>query len=380
MEIAVRIGVFILGAALVFWTLSSAIRSFVLPRSENVFLTRLVSQVIFRLFRIRLNWADTYPELDRVMAFFSPVALLTLPLVWLSCVALGYTAMFWAVGVRPLYDAFWLSGSSLLTLGFAPVNNLAQMLLAFSEATIGLGMVALLIAYLPTMFTAFTKREAAVSMLEIRAGNPPSAVEMISRMHRIRGLEYLSEIWPKWEEWFVNLEQTHTSLIHLVFFRSPHTGQSWVVAAGTILDAAALTASTLDIPRDPHADLCIRSGYLALRSIVDFFGLPHDANPKPDDPISVTRAEFDAVCDELESVGVPLVPDLDQAWRDFVGWRVNYDRVLRILAGLTMAPEAPWSGDRAVRLPVRLFMRATDDKHFVPPPDLKKIKSKMDSY
>jgi hypothetical protein len=178
---------------------------------------------------------------------------------------------------------------------------------------------------------------------------------MISRMHRIRGLEELSEVWPQWEDWFVNLEQTHTSLIHLVFFRSPHVGQSWVVAAGTILDAAALTASTLDIPHDPRADLCIRAGYLALRSIVDFFGLPHNPKPNPDDPISVSRAEFDAVCCELEEAGVPLKVDRDQAWQDFSGWRVNYDAVLRTLAGLTMAPNASWSGDRPIRPRLRLF-------------------------
>jgi hypothetical protein len=356
-EVVVRIVVFAIGVVIVGWTLTSAIRSFVLPRSDNVFLTRLVSQAIFRGFQFRLRWASTYEQRDRIMAFFSPVTLLALPVVWLACIALGYTAMFWAVGVHPLYNAFWLSGSSLLTLGFAPVNNLAQMLLAFSEATIGLGMVALLIAYLPTMFTAFTEREAFVSMLEVRAGNPPSAVEMIKRMHRIRGLDELSEVWPTWENWFVNLEQTHTSLIHLVFFRSPHVGQSWVVAAGTILDAAALTASTLDVPRDPHADLCIRAGYLALRNIVDFFGLPHNPNPSPNDPISVTRAEYDAVCAELETVGVPLRVDREQAWQNFAGWRVNYDTVLRLLAGLTMAPEAPWSGDRAIRLSVRLFVK-----------------------
>ena len=140
MGIVVRVIVFILGATFVFWTLSSAIRSFVLPRSDNVFLTRLVSQALFKLFQLRLRWAYTYPERDRVMAFFSPVALLTLPVTWLACITLGYTAMFWAVGVQPLYEAFWLSGSSLLTLGFAPVHNLVQMVLAFSEATIGLGM------------------------------------------------------------------------------------------------------------------------------------------------------------------------------------------------------------------------------------------------
>jgi hypothetical protein len=354
-EILLGSVVFALGAVIVVWTLSSAIRSFVLPRSDNVFLTRIVSQVIFRLFALRLRWARTYEQRDRIMAFFSPVALLALPVVWLACIAIGYTAMFWAVGVRPVYNAFWLSGSSLLTLGFAPVDTLGQMLLAFSEATIGLGMVALLIAYLPTMFTAFTEREAAVSMLEVRAGAPPSAVEMIKRMHRIRGLDELSEVWPQWEDWFVNLEQTHTSLIHLVFFRSPHVGQSWVVAAGTILDAAALTASTLDIPRDPRTDLCIRAGYLALRNIVGFFGIPYNPNPKPDDPISVSRAEFDVVCCELEEAGVPLKTDRDQAWRDFAGWRVNYDTVLLTLAGLTLAPKAPWSGDRSIRPRLRLF-------------------------
>jgi hypothetical protein len=348
MEIIIRIFVFILGAAIVVGTLSTAIRTLVLPRSENVFLSRLVFQIVFRFFCLRLRWTHSYAERDRMMAFFSPVALLLLPVVWLTVVTLGYTGMFWAFGVRPWYNAFLLSGSSLLTLGFAPVNNLPQMLLAFSEAVIGLGLVALLIAYLLTMFTAFTEREAAVTMLEVRAGAPPSAVEMIARTHRIRGLDNLSEVWPVWEAWFVNLEQTHTSLIPLVFFRSPHPGQSWVVAAGTVLDAAALTASTLDLPRDARAELCIRAGYLALRHIVDFFYLPHNPNPRPDDPISVSRTEFDAVCDRLASAGVPLKPDRDQAWRDFAGWRVNYDTVLLTLAGLTMAPRAPWSGDRAI--------------------------------
>ena len=357
MEIFVQILVFVLGALIVAWTLNSAIRSFVLPRSENVFLTRVVFQGLFRIFLLRLRWANTYAKRDRIMSLFSPFGLLLLPVVWLACIMLGYMFMFWAVGVQPWYEAFWLSGSSLLTLGFAPVNNLAQMVLAFSEATIGLGMVALLIAYLPTMYTAFTEREAAVSKLEIYASTPPSAVEMITRMHRIRGVEYLNEFWPAWETWFVDLEQTHTSLSPLIFFRSPHTGQSWVVTAGTILDAAALTASTLDVPQNPHANLCIRAGYLTLRSIVDFFGLPYNPSPKPDDPISITRAEFDDVCARLESAGVPLKPNRDQAWHDFSGWRVNYDTPLRILAGLTMAPEAPWSGDRPLQVPVRLFRR-----------------------
>ncbi len=347
-DILLRLAAFGFGVAIVAGTLISAVRTFVLPRSENTLLTWVVFEFVFGLFWLRLRWARTYAERDRVMAFFSPLALLCLPVVWLTLITVGYTGIFWAVGVTPLYSAFFLSGSSLLTLGFAPVDNLAQLVIAYSEATLGLIMVALLISYLPTMYTAFTEREAAVSMLEVRAGDPPSAVEMIIRMHRIKGLQFLTEEWMKWEKWFVDLEQTHTSLIPLVFFRSPHVGQSWVVAAGTILDAASLTAAAIDKPRDPHAELCIRAGYLALRSIVDFFGLPHNPKPKPTDPISVTRAEFDAVIEQMSVAGVPLKPDLEQAWRDFQGWRVNYDRVLLILAGLTMAPTAPWSGDRPI--------------------------------
>lgn len=349
-DVVIRIVAFGVGVWIVYFTMISAIRTFVMPRSENVFLTRLVFQAVFQVFQFFLRWRTTYPQRDRLMSFFSPVALLFLPVVWLTLATTGYTAMFWATGVQPLYNAFLLSGSSLLTLGFAPVDNFFQMLLAFSEAALGLIMVALLIAYLPTMYTAFTEREAAVSMLEIRAGDPPSPAEMIIRMHRIKGLQYLSEEWIKWERWFVDLEQTHTSLIPLVFFRSPHVGQSWVVAAGTVLDAAAISAAAINQPRDPHAELCIRAGYIALRGIVDFFNLPHNAHPRPDDPIHVSWAEFDHVYQQLADAGVPLKPDREQAWRDYAGWRVNYDAVLLMLAGLTMAPRVPWSGDRAIRV------------------------------
>ena len=109
-----------------------------------------------------------------------------------------------------------------------------------------------------------------------------------------------------------------------------------------------------------QADLCIRAGYLALRRIADFFQIAYNANPQPGDPISISRDEFDAACDELARHGVPLKADRDQAWRDFAGWRVNYDTVLLALAAITMAPYAPWSSDRSL-LPAR--RRPTDRAH-----------------
>jgi hypothetical protein len=171
---------------------------------------------------------------------------------------------------------------------------------------------------------------------------------MISRTYRIRGLAYLGELWAEWEKWFADIEESHTSLAALVFFRSPHPERSWITAAGAVLDTASITASTLDNPRDPRADLCIRAGFLALRAIADFFRVEYNPNPNPTDPISISQWEFDEVYDQLAAAGVPLNPDREQCWRDFAGWRVNYDTVLLALARLTAAPYAPWSSDRSI--------------------------------
>jgi len=342
-----RMLVFILGAFTAGFTLSSAVRSFVLPRSAPDPLARLVfigSRLVFRLFTLRAN---TYLARDRILAVYAPVTLLVLLPVWLVLVWLGYAGMYWSLGIANWSQALQVSGSSLLTLGFAQAQNFGELLLVFSEATLGLMLVAVLIAYLPTMYSAFSRREAAVAKLEIRAGSPPSAEEMFARYHRLGRLQLLSEVWITWEEWFTDLEESHTSLTALVFFRSPQPDRSWITAAGAVLDAASLAASSLDLPRDAQQDLTIRAGYIALRRIADFFRITYNPHPLPGDPIHVTRQEFDGVLDRLAVQGVPIKPDREQAWKDFAGWRVNYDSVLISLAYLVSAPEAPWSSDRA---------------------------------
>lgn len=345
----VRVLVFVLGVAIVTVTLSSAVRTFVLPRSASDWIVGIVFLTMRQLFKLRTFRARTYAERDRAMAFYAPLSLLALLVVWLVCIMVGYTAMFWALDVGPWRVVLTLSGSSLLTLGFASVSTLPATLLAFSEAMIGLILVALLLAYLPVMYAAFSRREAVVTMLEVRAGSPPSAVEMIERFNRLEQLDRLGELWVTWEIWFVDIEETHTSLTALAFFRSPQSDHSWVTAAGAVLDAAALVSSTVDVPRNPQTDLCLRAGYLALGRIAAFFRVSYNPHPDPSGPISIAREEFDAVYDRLASAQVPLKPDRDQAWRDFVGWRVNYDSVLLTLAALTMAPYAPWSSDRSLR-------------------------------
>jgi hypothetical protein len=267
--------------------------------------------------------------------------------IWYILITLGYMCIYWVIDKISWYEAFFLSGSSLLTLGFASPGSLPKTILVFSEATLGLILVALLIAYLPTMYAAFSRRETAVTLLEVRAGDPPSAIEMILRFNRIQGLDQLSEVWQDWENWFADIEESHTSLQPLVFFRSPRADRSWVNAAGTVLDGAALTRSTIDIPADPQADLCIRAGFLALRHIADLFDIQYNPEPRfPDEPISITQTEFEEACKKLADAGIPLKSDRQKAWQDFAGWRVNYDKALLALAYLTMAPKATWISDR----------------------------------
>lgn len=348
MELA-HLSVFLCGAALAIRTVYSAIQTFILPRAANDIITRLVFRCLRGIFNVPLKKARTYQQRDRIMALYAPIGLLLLPPVFLILLLISFTLMYWAVGqVGSWTQALKVSGSSLLTLGYQAPADLLDGLLMFAEAALGLIMVAVLIAYLPTIYGAFQRREQAVTMLEVRAGSPPSASELILRYQRIHGLDRLTVLWNEWERWFADIEESHTSLAALVFFRSPQPDHSWVTAAGAVLDAAAMIRSSVDVPHEAQADLCIRAGYLALRRIADFFKISYNAQPRPDDAISISRAEFETACDELQRNGVPLKTDRDQAWRDFAGWRVNYDTVLLALAAITMAPYAPWSSDRSI--------------------------------
>lgn len=342
-----RVAVFVAGMAVVGWTVMSAITTVILPRSTQSRITRAV----FRAVRVPFDWlareSRSYDERDRVMALFAPVGLVALPGAWLALLAGGYTALFWSLHLGSVGEAFNLSGSSLTTLGFAAPRGTAEHVLAFTEAGLGLFVLTLMITYLPSMYSAFSRRETQVALLEVRAGEPPSAVEFVLRHHRIGWLGQLDATWLEWERWFAELEETHTSYAALSFFRSPQPGRSWVTAAGTMLDSASLMAAAVPVGSPGPKGVCIRSGYLALRRIADFFGIAHDADPAPEDPISITRDEFDDVWARLAEAGVPLVDDPAQAWRDFAGWRVNYDTVLLAIAEITMAPYAPWTSDRS---------------------------------
>jgi hypothetical protein len=358
MEVVRDVALFAGGVVLVLVVVDSALRTFMLPRGVIVTLTRAVSISVRVLFDLRTRWARTYEARDRAMALYGPVSMFALVIAWILLVLLGFTMMFVAIEGVSWKVAFIQSGSSLLTLGFERPIGFWAATLGFVEAALGLGLLALLIAYLPTIYGAFSRREVQVAHMAARAGTPPSAVDLVRRAHLIGRLDDLDDVWVEWQLWFAELQETHTSLPYLNWFRSPDPNRSWVTAAGAVLDAAALVNSTVDVPRQPMGALCIRSGFTALRSISRYFRIPYPDDPAPDDPISIDRVEWEDACRALEAAGVPLVADRDQAWRDFAGWRVNYDVPLVTLAGLLVAPYAPWSSDRSIPFKVRLIKRA----------------------
>src|SRR3954462_1887775 len=296
MHFAVVVLAGLAGTGLVGATVLSAAQTLAVPRGTPVRISRWVIIVVGAVLGLLAARSD-YRARDRLMALYAPLALLCLPVVWLALVLVGFTLVFWASGQT--WDAAFLeSGSSLSTLGFKTPGDLPAAGVAFAEAVLGLGLLALLISYLPSIYASYSRREAMVTALETQAGSPPSGAELLRRLAQIEGLGELEGFWRDWARWFAELEETHTSIPSLVFFRSPQPDRSWITAAGAVLDGAAISMSSVESDRLPEAALCVRSGYLALRNIADFFSIPFDPDPRPDDPISVSRDEFDQAFDQ----------------------------------------------------------------------------------
>lgn len=335
--------VVLVGVGLAIWLLSSAVRTLVIPRPERVWLTsslfrfaRFVTVAIARRF-------EDPARRHRILGSFAPVVLISLPLIWSIGLIISFGAIFWGLGGVSLAEAIELSGSSLTTLGFIDAPTVFTHLIAIVEALLGLAIIALVISFLPTFYAMFSRRELAVGRLTTRAGEPPTPFEFIVRLHTIGRLDGVADRWEDWESWFTDIGETHTNFPALVYFRSARSQRSWVTAAETSLDAAsAITALEL-VESTGQAQTLIRSGYLALRGIADFFGMPPERDPDQLDQLNVSRADFDQLVDDLESHGVMSTVDRDDAWLAFAGWRVNYDQAIVGLQNLVVDVPSHWS-------------------------------------
>jgi hypothetical protein len=341
-SVAGRIALGLLGAAIVVWVLDAAVRTFLLPRVASVRLSRGIAGAIRKLFETVGSSRTPYLERDRRLAMYPPVLLLSYQATWLSLSLVAFGFLFVAAGAPSLARGFELSGSSLFTLGTTAAVGAGEMALSYLEAAIGLTLLALLIAFIPTIYSAFQRREMSVSRLSVRAGVPATPWGILEIAKSVNDYGRLDDLWREWESWFIELRETHTTLTILNFYRTPIPGQTWVGSAASVLDAAALFNSSVDLPPSASAGLCIRSGWLALRGVSDYFRVEYPHDPDGTEPISISREEFDLALDHLTRSGVPVIADHDQGWLDFVGWRVNYDAMIEELHVLTSSPRTDW--------------------------------------
>jgi hypothetical protein len=321
--------------------LDAAIRTFLLPRVADVTLSRTTGHLIRSIFNL-IAGHKSYPTKDRILSLYASITLLTYQTLWLGLSVVAFAFFYVAAGASSFGTAFEVSGSSLFTLGIVAMHHGGVSALEFIEAGIGLTLLALLIAFIGPLYQSFQRREYAVSRLTVRAGIPATPWGVLEIAQSVESYDRLDELWREWEQWFIDVGETHTTLTILNFYRSPSPKQTWIGCAATVLDAAALFNAAVDAKPSPTAGLCIRAGWLTLRRIADYFRVPYPTKMSSDIPISITREEFEIVLKRLESVGVPILPDHDAAWSDYVGWRVNYDAMIEHFYTLFTCPRTDW--------------------------------------
>jgi hypothetical protein len=350
------------GTVVVMSVLISALETVVLPRNGFTRISRAVFAIANRL--LVRPWRHGVVR-DSFRTLYAPIALVTLPLVWTLAVTFGFSFIFWGVGTGSAQRSFEISGSSLFTLGFAEPDGVGRIWLSFIEATIGLGLVALLISYLPTIYAAHNQREKGISLLRPFAGTPPVPVDLLGSLNRLGVLEN-NDLWRMATSWMLDLDQTHCAFPALCYFPEATEGQSWVASVGGVLDAAALLLSASDttpegLPPDEARGpmMALAYGMPAMVKIGIAAALPLDrprklvdllaASEGPAPQISIDRNEYLAALDRLPQLLSVDDEDRERCWRRFAWVRSGYDRATRGLAGLTEAEPAPWTTDRAAK-------------------------------
>ncbi len=347
--VVVRVLVGLLALAALVAILGSVLRTVVLPRAVPARLARVAFLAVraLLLLRLRLTGRADYRTRDRVFALQAPLGVFAQLLVWAVLIFICFAAMFWSLSAstaehRTVTNAIEQSGSSMLTLGFDTPRGLSRQLLAFAAAGVGLTLLALVITYIPTLYGAFSRREALITKLVVRAGVPPTGSALLSRSWQLGRFDQLEELWEPWEDWLIDVGESHTSFPGLVFFRSPHPWNHWVLATEAVLDGAALLITVCDVPRQSRSELCLDAGCHALLSLADFLAIPHHP-PEPHEEITLSKELFDAARRELADLQVPLRRDRDASWSEFRSVRARYEPLLAVLGRMTDAPRSDWS-------------------------------------
>ena len=300
---ALLIGFF--GFLLITVVLWDVFETIVLPRrvTRRVRLTRLFYRFTWRPWRAIAGIIRKKKRRETFLGIYGPLSLLVLLTVWAASVVFGFALLHWAIGmgaangVGSFFTDFYYSGTTFFTLGLGDVTPLGAAARAVTviEASIGFGMLALVIGYLPVLYQAFSRREVNISMLDARAGTPPTAVELLCRHQEAHSMPALDQWLRDWEMWAADLMESHLSYPALCFFRSQHDNQSWLAALSTVLDVCSLVMVGIDGVAKWQAQLTFKMARHALVDISQIFNtspLQHDRSRMTDEVLEQLRSQL----------------------------------------------------------------------------------------
>ena len=346
----------VVGGLLVLAAATSVVGTLIVPRPVGSWLTRFVDKAVNGTFRIATAPVKSYRRRDRIFAAEAAVLLLAQLAAWLIVFYLGYALLFWPF-VPDITAALITAGPGLWGIGgigSAEVTGAGPRIIQDLSALSGIITITLQISYLPTLYGAFSRRENEIALLTARAGVPSWGPELLARTLYALGsglstIDTLPELYERWEAWAADVAESHTTYLPLVRFRSPKPRNSWVISLLAVLDSAALylTLAPGSVP-EVQARLCLRSGLICLGEVARAMGLNVPAADAPDmaGGIELTYEDFLEAVHRLKEVEFPLERSPEEAWPEFVGWRVNYEKAAYALAFAVHAVRAPWSGPR----------------------------------
>jgi hypothetical protein len=255
------------GAALILIVLGDAFETIVLPRrvTRRVSFARLYYRFTWMSWVRMIRWLFVGKRQATYLSFYGPLSLIVLLMLWATGLIIGFGLVHWGSGsiIQSPYKAvsfgtyLYLSGTTFFTLGIGdvvPVTTFGRALVAF-EAGMGFGFLALVIGYLPVLNQSFSRREVNISLLDARAGSPPTAGELLRRHSHDRGMEDLRQLFHEWERWSAELLESHLSYPVLAYYRSQHDNLSWLEALTAILDASAFVIVAIEGPCERQAQL-----------------------------------------------------------------------------------------------------------------------------
>ena len=340
------------GVLLVVTAAGSVVGTLIVPRSVASTLTKHVDRLVNAVYVLITHPVRSIRRRDRILATHAAALLLCQIAAWLGMFFIGFSLILWPMVHGGITAAFGTAGPALWEIGSDRAKGAAEQAILDVASLFGIITVTLQIAYLPTLYSEFNRRENGVALLNARAGFPSWGPELLARTHYALGsgvssVNTLPDLYAGWETWAADVAESHTTYLPLVRFRSPKPLSSWVTSLLCVLDSAALMLS-LNPSTAPvvPARLCLRAGFTCFQDVARAMGFDVPIEPDPAMGISVTYEEFLDAIARLEEVKFPTERKPEDAWPDFVGWRVNYEQAAFAIARAVDAVPALWSGPR----------------------------------